>query len=200
MKKELETLRQRGFFRLLALPTEAQARKGQAETIIDLNSLPRRVGETPTVRTARDRLLVLVDRLAIKKEDEANQSRIADSVEQAFREGGGRCVIVPAHPPGDGRVTARPDPLHFSEHFEKDGLIFEEPTTHLFSFNSPVGACPTCQGFGRVPGLDEDLVIPNTDLSIRQGAIAPFRTEQWSKFFRELIRLAADERIDIDLP
>ena len=199
IKKELETLRQRGFFRLLALPTEAQARKGQAETIIDLNSLPRRVGETPTVRTARDRLLVLVDRLAIKKNDEANQSRIADSVEQAFREGGGRCVIVPAQRPDDDREEITP-PLRFSERFEKDGLVFEEPTTHLFSFNSPVGACPTCQGFGRVPGLDDDLVIPNTDLSLRQGAVAPFRTDQWSKFFRQLLRLAADERIDIDLP
>ena len=186
LKKELETLRQRGFFRLLALPTEAQAKKGQAETVIDLNETP-----AEKVRTPRNRLLVLVDRLALKKDDEANQSRIADSVEQAFREGGGRCVI---------RMAEGGETLHFSEHFEKDGLVFEEPTPHLFSFNSPVGACPTCQGFGRVPGLDEDLVIPNTELSIRQGAVAPFRTDQWSKFFRQLIRLAADERIDIDVP
>ena len=185
MKKELETLRQRGFFRLLALPTDAQAKKGQSEEVIDLNETP-----PDKVRTARNRLLVLVDRLAIKQEDAANQSRIADSVEQAFREGGGRCVIRVA-----GGQTVR-----FSEHFEKDGMVFEEPTPHLFAFNSPVGACPTCQGFGRVPGLDEDLVIPNPELSIRQGAIAPFRTDQWSKFFRQLIRLAADERIDIDCP
>ena len=185
MKKELETLRQRGFFRLLALPTDAQAKKGQSEQVIDLNETP-----PDKVRTARNRLLVLVDRLAIKQEDAANQSRIADSVEQAFREGGGRCVIRVA-----GGQTVR-----FSEHFEKDGMVFEEPTPHLFAFNSPVGACPTCQGFGRVPGLDEDLVIPNPELSIRQGAIAPFRTDQWSKFFRQLIRLAADERLDIDCP
>ncbi len=187
MKKELETLRQRGFFRLLALPTPAQARKGQAEEIIDLNETP-----PAKVRVAKDRLLVLVDRLAVHHGDEANASRIADSVEQAFREGGGRCVVVPA--------TQAGEPLSFSEHFEKDGLRFEEPTPHLFSFNSPVGACPTCQGFGRVPGLDEDLIVPNPDLSIRQGAVAPFRTDQWSKYFRDLIRAAADERIDIDAP
>ena len=186
MKKELETLRQRGFFRLLVLPTDAQAQKGKAEDIIDLNETP-----PDTVRTARSRLLVLVDRLAIKQDDAANQSRIADSVEQAFREGGGRCVI---------RVAGGGQTLRFSEHFEKDGMVFEEPTPHLFAFNSPVGACPTCQGFGRVPGLDEDLVIPNPELSIRQGAVAPFRTDQWSKYFRQLIRLAADERIDIDVP
>jgi len=185
-KKELETLRQRGFFRLLALPTEAQARKGQDEEIIDLNETP-----PDAVRVAQDRLLVLVDRLALKKGDAANQSRIADSVEQAFREGSGRCVIRAA----GGDVT-----LCFSEHFERDGMVFEEPTPHLFAFNSPVGACPTCQGFGRVPGLDEDLIIPNPELSIRQGAVAPFRTDQWSTYFRQLIRTAAEERIDIDLP
>ena len=186
VKQELETLLQRGFFRVVVLPTKAQAKKGKAEEVVDLNETP-----PGKVRAARERLLVLVDRLAIKAGDEANQSRIADSVEQAFREGGGRCVALVAK--GGKR-------LDFSEHFERDGMRFEEPTPHLFSFNSPVGACPTCQGFGRVPGLDEDLIIPNPDLSIRQGAIAPFRTDQWSKYFRDLIRVAAQEGMNIDVP
>lgn len=186
VKKELETLLQRGFFRVVVLPTAAQAKKGKAEDVVDLNETP-----PDKVRAARERLLVLVDRLAIKAGDEANQSRIADSVEQAFREGGGRCVALVAK--GGQR-------LDFSEHFERDGMRFEEPTPHLFSFNSPVGACPTCQGFGRVPGLDEDLIIPNPDLSIRQGAIAPFRTDQWSKYFRDLIRVAAEVEMNIDVP
>ncbi|MFQ5568204.1 MAG: excinuclease ABC subunit UvrA [Rhodothermales bacterium] len=186
VKKELETLQQRGFFRLIVLPTEAQLKKGKTEEVINLNETP-----PDTVRVARNRLLVLVDRLRLKKDDDANQSRIADSVEQAFREGGGRCVV---------KVSNGGPMLAFSEFFERDGLRFEEPTPHLFSFNSPVGACATCQGFGRVPGLDEDLIIPNPDLSIRQGAIAPFRTDQWSKYFRDLIRVAAQERIDIDAP
>ncbi len=186
VKKELEVLRQRGFFRLVALPTEKKAAAGATETVIDLNETP-----PEKVRIARERLLVLVDRLAVKKGDEATLSRIADSVEQAFREGGGRCVALVA------KGGPRRD---FSEFFERDGMRFEEPTPHLFSFNSPLGACPTCQGFGRVPGLDPDLIIPNPDLSIRQGAIAPFRTEQWNKHFRDLIRVAAEERIDIDAP
>ncbi|HMB93837.1 MAG TPA: excinuclease ABC subunit UvrA, partial [Rhodothermales bacterium] len=186
VKKELETLLQRGFFRVVVLPTAAQTKKGKTEEVVDLNETP-----PSKVRAARERLLVLVDRLAIKEGDEANQSRIADSVEQAFREGGGRCVALVAK--GGKR-------LDFSEHFERDGMRFEEPTPHLFSFNSPVGACPTCQGFGRVPGLDEDLIIPNPDLSIRQGAIAPFRTDQWSKYFRDLIRVASQEGMNIDVP
>ncbi len=186
VQKELEALHQRGFFRLLVLPTAKQSEKGEAETLVDLNETP-----PDKVRAARDRLLVLVDRLAVRRGDEANLSRIADSVEQAFREGGGRCVVL---------LAGRGEMLHFSEFFERDGIRFEEPSPMLFSFNSPVGACPTCQGFGRVPGLDEDLIIPNPDLSIRQGVIAPFRTEQWSKYFRDLIREAAEERINIDLP
>lgn len=182
---ELETLKARGFFRILLLPTEKQAATGAEETVIDLNET-----EPGKVRAARKRLLVLVDRLSIKKDDEKSQSRIADSVEQAFREGGGRCLVKVRK----GRI------LPFSEFFERDGMRFDEPTPQSFSFNSPLGACPTCQGFGRVTGLDPDLIIPNPDLTLRQGAIAPFRTEQWSKHFRELVRVAADEGIDIDRP
>ncbi|ARA93885.1 excinuclease ABC subunit A [Rhodothermaceae bacterium RA] len=186
VRAELEALQARGFFRLVVLPTEKQAEKGETESVLDLNETP-----PEKVRVARERLLVLVDRLAIRKGDEATRSRIADSVEQAFREGGGRCVAL----------VARGGPMfRFSEHFERDGLTFEEPTPQLFAFNSPVGACPTCQGFGRVPGIDEDLVVPNPDLSIRQGALAPFRTEQWSAHFRDLIRVAAQTGMNIDVP
>src|SRR5690606_25433167 len=180
--KELEVLLQRGFFRLVAM--RAGKKDGQDE-IIDLNETP------PTkVRVEREKLFVLVDRLVVRKGDDDNLSRIANAVEQAFREGGARCIV---------KIDGGPA-LQFSEYFERDGIRFEEPRPHLFSFNSPIGACPTCQGFGRVAGLDEDLVIPNPDLSIRQGAIAPFRTDQWSSYFRDLIRVAADERLNIDIP
>ncbi|MEM1096918.1 MAG: excinuclease ABC subunit UvrA [Bacteroidota bacterium] len=186
-QQELEVLRQRGFFRLLVLPTAKGIEKGKAEEIIDLNTTP-----PEQVKTSKTRLLVLVDRLALKRGDEASQSRIADSVEQAFREGGGRAIVIPRGKPGE--------PQHFSQFFERDGMTFVEPTPHLFSFNSPLGACPTCQGFGRVPGIDPDLVVPNPMLSIRQGALAPFRTEQWSTHFRDLIRVAMQERMNIDKP
>jgi excinuclease ABC subunit A len=185
LKTELETLRRRGFFRILLLPTRRQEAEGEGEEIFDLNESP----PDQVNNFARDRLLVLIDRLVVKRGNEDNLSRIADSVEQTFREGAGRCVV---------RIR-NGETLRFSEFFERDGIRFEEPTPLLFSFNSPYGACPTCQGFGRVAGLDENLIISNPELSIRQGAISPFRSEQWSKHFRDLIRVAAEKRINIDL-
>ena len=186
---ELIALRAAGFFRFLILPTEAQRKKGAEPTVIDVNET-----DPASVKAPRDRVLVLVDRLAVRQGDEQTLSRTADSVEQAFREGGGRCVALVASGPRAGEM------LRFSEFFERDGMRFAEPAPHLFSFNSPVGACPVCQGFGRVPGIDPDLVFPNPDLTIRQGAIAPFRTEQWSEYLRELVRVAARISLPIDTP
>ena len=186
---ELEALLARGFFRLVVLPTDGQAKKGGVADVVDLNTTPPAEVKTPTKR-----LLVLVDRLAAKPGDDATTNRIADSVEQAFREGGERAVVVTAPPEGPFETLA------FSALFERDGMTFEEPTAQLFSFNSPLGACPACQGFGRVPGVDPDLVVPNPELSIRQGAIAPFRTDQWSKHQRTLLRVAAKEGLDLDTP
>ena len=183
---DLAALQARGFFRLVALPTEAQRKKGAPPEVMDLNETP-----PETVKVPRERLFVLVDRLAVAAGDADAATRFADSAEQAFREGGGRVVVLLA----DGSQR-----LDFSEHFERDGRAFEEPSPLMFSFNSPVGACPTCQGFGRVPGVDPDLVFPNPDLTLRQGAIAPFRTEQWSEYLRELIREAALLRLPIDTP
>ena len=196
LRDELTSFRERGFYRVLLLPTERQAEKGKRPETIDLNQTP----PDDVNSYGRDRLLLLIDRLKLKAGDEDNRSRIAESVEQAFDEGSGRCTVVPAlrgrdEPPEDGIPTHE-----FSAHFERDGMQFEEPTPQLFSFNSPVGACPTCQGFGRVAGLDEDLVIPNKELSIREGALAPFRGDKWSKHFKDLVAVAAEEGLNIDCP
>ena len=190
--QELEALLARGFFRVVALPTAKQAEKGAAPEVVDLNETAPADVTTPATR-----LLVLVDRLATAPASEATTSRIADSVEQAFREGGDRAVVVTAPRPDSGEPFQR---LDFSALFERDGMTFEEPTAQLFSFNSPLGACPACQGFGRVPGVDPDLVIPNPELSLRQGALAPFRTEQWSKHQRALVRGAGAVGLDLDAP
>ena len=186
--QELEALLARGFFRVLALPTDAQTKKGAQPEIIDLNATPPASVKIPTTR-----LLVLVDRLATDGKD-ATTNRIADSVEQAFREGGERAVVITA--PKEGPFER----MDFSALFERDGMAFEEPSAQLFSFNSPLGACPACQGFGRVPGVDPDLVIPNPELSLRQNALAPFRTEQWSKHQRALVRGAGAQGLDLDTP
>ena len=187
--EELEALLARGFYRLVILPTEKQAEKGRAAEVVDLNET-----HPETITTAIARLLVLVDRVAVHPDAEDVTLRIADSVEQAFREGGERAVVITA--PNESLFVR----FDFSAFFERDGLTFEEPTPQLFSFNSPIGACPTCQGFGSVPGIDRDLVVPNPDLSLRQGAIAPFRTEMWSTYQRDLIRMAVREGIDVDKP
>ncbi len=187
--EELAALLARGFYRLVVLPTEKQSEKGRQPEILDLNET-----DASAVKTPISRLLVLVDRLAARSGDDEVATRIADSVEQAFREGNDRTVVITA--PKEGAFER----FDFSAHFEQDGIPFEEPTPQIFSFNSPLGACPTCQGFGSVPGIDKDLVVPNPDLSLRQGAVAPFRTEMWSTYQRELVRMAALEGIDIDAP
>ena len=187
--EEIAALQARGFSRLVVLPTDGQAAKGALPEVVDLAETAPESIKTPPAR-----LLVLVDRLATRAGDEAVTSRIADSVELAFREGDERAVAVTV--PSEGPFER----IDVSAHFERDGRIFEEPTPQLFSFNSPLGACPTCQGFGRVPGVDPDLVVPNPDLSIRQHAVAPFRSEQWSMHQRTLLRAAARHHIDLDTP
>ena len=195
LRDELKSLRERGFFRILLMPTEKQAERGERPEILDLNDTP----PSKVNNYGRKRLLVLIDRLKVKHGDASTRTRVAESVEQAFDVGEGRCVVQVARRRSDDASGPAPQ-LHFSARFERDGMEFEEPTPLMFSFNSPVGACPECQGFGRVPGLDPDLIVPNKGLSIREGALAPFRTDKWSKHFRKLIRVSAETGLDIDCP
>ncbi|TVQ67222.1 MAG: excinuclease ABC subunit UvrA [Balneolaceae bacterium] len=132
---------------------------------------------------------VLVDRLAVR-DDDATRSRIAESVETAFLEGYGRCSLKIR----DG------EEMLFSERFERDGIEFMEPTPQMFSFNNPFGACDACEGFGRVAGIDEDLVIPDPDKSIRGGAVAPFDSQKFGIYLRDFVRVAARYQIPIDVP
>ncbi len=122
---------------------------------------------------------VIIDRVVVQT-DEDTQSRMADSVQTAFFEGHGECVIKIFN---EDEVLVR----RFSNRFESDGIEFEEPTVHTFSFNNPVGACLTCEGYGKVIGIDEDLVIPNKSLSVYQDAIVCWRGEKMSKWKDQLI-------------
>jgi len=124
---------------------------------------------------------LLIDRLSVS-EDAGTISRLIDSAETAFYEGDGSCMLrfYPA-----GLLYT------FSKQFEADGIRFEEPTDQMFSFNSPVGACPECEGFGRVIGIDESLVIPNTSLSVYDGAVVCWRGEKMGEWLKEFIRRAA---------
>ncbi|MEX2484881.1 MAG: excinuclease ABC subunit UvrA [Brumimicrobium sp.] len=123
-------------------------------------------------------LELVIDRIAVKKEDDDHQSRIADSIQLAFAEGNGECSIY--FPDTDKTVS-------FSNKFELDGILFQEPSLHFFTFNNPYGACATCEGFGSVIGIDRDLVIPNKKLSVYDGAVAPWKGEKMGKYLDKFI-------------
>ncbi|MEO1253978.1 MAG: excinuclease ABC subunit A, partial [Bacteroidota bacterium] len=120
---------------------------------------------------------ILIDRAVVQR-DEATQFRLSDSVQTAFFEGEGDCFVKMV---GKGKKS-------FSDRFELDGMLFEEPTVNFFSFNNPYGACKTCEGFGRVLGIDPDLVIPDRNLSVYEGAIAPWKGETMKQWAEPLLR------------
>ena len=124
---------------------------------------------------------LVVDRVILKKDEDA-LSRLADSLETAFFEGKGKIQLFF---PDDGNT------LHFSNQFARDGMHFIEPSPHLFSFNNPMGACPDCEGYGDLIGIDHDLVIPNTSLSIFEDAVAPWRSSSASRYKKKLIDTAS---------
>lgn len=120
----------------------------------------------------------IIDRYMVPETiDEEQQNRLADSVQSAFFEGHGNCV-----------VWHNNVPTFFNDKFEADGISFEEPNINFFSFSNPYGACKTCEGFGNTIGIDPDLVIPDQNLSVFEGAIAPWKTEKWQSFQQKLIK------------
>lgn len=133
---------------------------------------------------------LVVDRVILKKDEDA-LSRLADSLETAFFEGKGETQIFF---PDDNKT------LHFSNQFARDGINFIEPSPHLFSFNNPLGACPDCEGYGDLIGIDHDLVIPNTGLSIFEDAVAPWRSSSASRYKKNLIDTAAQFDFPIHKP
>ena len=134
--------------------------------------------------------LLVVDRAAASS-DEGSLARMADSVSTAFYEGGGQMLI---EMPDTGEKRS------FSDRFEEDGIKFMEPSPHLFSFNNPLGACPVCEGYGRVIGIDEDLVVPNTSLSVFQGAVAPWKGEKMGLWRQAVIDSADKSGFPIHTP
>lgn len=161
IEKELEILLQKGFTRILI--------DGEVYFVEDL---------VADQSAPSGNIEILIDRAVVRKEDEDNQFRIADSVQTAFFEGHGDCIV---EVPGKERKS-------FSDRFELDGMSFELPSVNFFSFNNPYGACRTCEGFGSVLGIDPDLVIPDKSLSVYEGAIAPWRGESSGKWLEPLIK------------
>jgi excinuclease ABC subunit A len=172
-KEELNILLQKGFSRLY-VATETL----RIEELLELEdkALKKKIPSTAT----SGKVHVLIDRLVVKTFDEDDLHRVADSVGTAFYEGEGELQLEIN---GDKL-------LHFSNRFEMDGMLFEEPVPNLFSFNNPFGACPTCEGFSQVLGIDADLVIPDRRLSVYEGAVAPWKGEKMGLWKDQFIRAA----------
>ena len=158
IEEKLNVLLQQGYSRILV--------DGDVQRIDEAN-LPKKPKD----------LFLVVDRI-ITKNDEDYLNRLADSIQTSFYEGKGELFIEELD------TNKR---YHFSNKFELDGISFLEPNPHLFSFNNPYGACPKCEGYGDVIGIDEDLVIPNTGLSIYENAIFPWRGESMSWYRDQLV-------------
>ena len=158
IEDKLKTLQQQGYAR------------------IKLNDDVVRIDEVDNINK-KDTILLVVDRVIIKDEEDFF-NRLADAIQTAFFEGKGECIIETLN---DNKQR------HFSNKFELDGISFLEPNIHLFSFNNPYGACPKCEGYGDIIGIDDDLVIPNTGLSVYENAVFPWRGESMSWYRDQLV-------------
>ena len=157
---------------------------------LKFNDKVYRIDKFPVDEYKNEPLELVVDRIVIQhNEDFFN--RLADAIQTAFFEGKGVCYV---------ENLETKNTKEFSNKFELDGITFLEPNTHLFSFNNPYGACPTCEGYGSVIGIDEELVIPNTGLSIYEDAIFPFKTDSYKWYKEDLILNAAEFNIPIHKP
>ena len=160
-------------------------------TRLEVNGTMTRIDEyTPQ---EGDTVFLLIDRMTASHEKDA-MSRLTDSAETAMYEGDGACLL--RFYQTDGSTSL----YRFSTKFEADGITFEEPTDQMFSFNSPIGACPVCEGFGRVIGIDEHLVVPNRSLSVYDGAVVCWRGEKMGEWRDMVIRGAEKAGFPIFTP
>jgi excinuclease ABC subunit A len=187
LAEEMKVLLQKGYTRIVI--------DGEIKFLDELLDNKEALKNLPPINLFTNNYKILIDRVAVKKEedgqpDEETQFRLSDSVQTAFFEGDGTCFIEIFG--GDMKT--------FSDRFEADGIPFEEPSLNLFSFNNPYGACKRCEGFGRILGLDPDLVFPDKSLSVYEGAIAPWRTEKMSEYLIPLIKNATKFDFPIHRP
>ncbi|HAY3506775.1 excinuclease ABC subunit UvrA [Elizabethkingia anophelis] len=166
--EQLKTLKLQGFTRLEI--------GGNIASIEDLESF----GFVPEAGTE---IFLVIDRFKYE-DDETFLQRLADSIQMAFYEGKGYCSIKNAD---NGKIR------EFSNKFELDDIVFNEPNIHFFSFNNPYGACPTCEGYGKIIGIDEDLVVPNKNLSVYEDAVAPWRGETMKEWKAAFIKKVAKD-------
>ena len=190
LSKQLDMYVQEGYARIMVkgdfMRIEDFLEKGDAEEAFSSDTTYKDLldasGEAlkQMMAQADEEIFLVIDRASVSEEKD-DISRLMDSAETAFYEGDGACrlLFLPSHISYD-----------FSTRFEADGMTFEEPSDNMFAFNSPLGACPTCEGFGSVIGIDEKLVIPNTSLSLYDGCVVCWRGEKMGMWLKEFIRRA----------
>jgi len=167
LEDKLKALLQQGFARIVV-----------DHEIVRLDELPTTLFSNNSKK--QNEILLVVDRIVVKKEEEF-YNRLSDAVQTAFFEGKGICYLQ--------ELDAKKK-FEFSNNFELDGISFLEPNVHLFSFNNPYGACPVCEGYGNIIGIDSELVVPNTALSVYENAIFPWRGESMGWYRDELVNNA----------
>lgn len=177
-REELGILMQKGFSRLYVAASKKSGSDGGITYHIEELLEDEALFNEAIMRPADT--YVLIDRVVAKAFDEDDLHRMADSIGTAFYEGEGDMYVEV----NGSRM------LHFNNRFELDGMSFEEPTPNLFSFNNPFGACPVCEGFSQVLGIDEDLVIPNKTLSVYEGAVAPWKGEKLGQWKLNFVKAA----------
>ena len=185
IKEELNILIQKGFSRVYS--RESAGGSEESGSIYRIEELL----EVPDKELKKKKIThILVDRIVVKEMDEDDKHRVADSIGTAFYEGEGDVYLEV-----NGKHL-----LHFNNRFELDGMQFEEPQPNLFSFNNPFGACPTCEGFSQVLGIDPDLVIPDRRLSVYEGAVAPWKGEKLDWWRQNFIKRSKAVNFHIHKP
>ncbi len=170
--QELTLLLQKGYSRVLY--------QSEQLFIEDLLQSKDKILRKTIAEIDKSQIRVIIDRFVVQADNIENRKRVADSVATAFAESGGECYIL--------REGA--DETFFNNKFELDGLTFIEPNQHLFNYNNPFGACPRCEGFGRVMGIDEDKVIPDPAMSVYDGVIHCWKGEKSGKYLEKLLQTA----------
>ena len=171
VKEEIEFIKKRGFFRIF-----------NGDNFIDLS-------EEDFIPKSKQGVYIVVERFKVTKG--RVREKLGESIEITFKEGENRLVLINAD------TGAKKE---FNRYFECCGIRYEEPEPRFFSFNNPFGACPVCQGFSLVMGIDMNLVVPNPNLSIIDGAIAPWRSPKYSANLRELVQLSKKYKIPLNVP
>ncbi|MBP6477786.1 MAG: excinuclease ABC subunit UvrA [Chitinophagaceae bacterium] len=203
LKEELNILVQKGFSRIYSKDTKAKT-EGEIYRIEELIELSDKEIKSKKITH------ILIDRIVVKDFDDDDKHRIADSIGTAFYEGEGDVYLEvqgsqqstfkklkdTSHSP----LTIHHSLLHFNNRFELDGMQFEEPVPNLFSFNNPFGACPTCEGFSQVLGIDADLVIPDRRLSVYDGAVAPWKGDKLDWWRQNFVKGAKQFNFPVHKP